>query len=333
MEKLFADELFDKILLQPARQGATELHISTGYASPSMVTQHLSALKEIDGETTFTIDLLVGMAGRDGLGRNALKGFRSIPRQSDGNIFSCKFLTRGRSNHSKVFVWCNDDGPVKAFVGSANYSQLAFGLNVQAANHLEACVEVDPIQAFDWVTEASHGSIGYLNPEIEQHLDIFDDSSPRPEEQYDRKADSEEPTSVVLPLVQTKKNKGQVHEKSGLNWGQRGNRNPNQAYIPIPSVIASTGFFPPAGRHFQVVCDESNSFIMTVAQANDKALETPNDNSILGRYFRQRLGLDEGVFVDTEDLEIFGSNGVRFERIDSETYRMVFEPGIYFDLS
>lgn len=321
MNKLISTNLFEEILVNPIKNGATELYVVTGYASASMVTKHFEYAAN-DLKKEISIDLHIGMAGRDGLPRSTLLGLQAIPRQNAGQSFNCTLTTKGDSNHSKIFVWCDAQGPVSAFLGSSNYTQVGFGLDPNSLSHKELCVEIDSNEAFDYVMKASSGSIGYLNPDLQSYVELTDES-PR------AKLLSKASSMVELPLVQMSgANAGQVHEKSGLNWGQRDNRERNQAYIPIPAAIARSGFFPAKGVHFQITTSDGQAFICRVAQDGDKALETPFDNSILGKYFRTRLGVPLGEFVTTQDLLKFGSTAVTFRKIDQENYLMEFEPGI-----
>lgn len=148
--------------------------------------------------------------------------------------------------------------------------------------------------------------------------------------------DYTENESVVLPLIVVRAGSGTpvglVHRRSGLNWGQRPEeaREPNQAYIPVPIEIARSGFFPPSGVPFKVLTTDQKQFIMTVAQDNDKALETPQNNSLIGRYFRRRLGVPSGDPVFVEDLNEFGSRFVAFYRVDDHeeewNYVMDYSP-------
>lgn len=325
--EIIRKELFSRVLIEPASRGASELFVLSGYSSASMVTQHFDQLAKLLG-VQISLDLIVGMTGRDGIDRTNLLGFQAIPRQAAGNNFNCAFTTRGNSDHSKLFVWCNENGPVEAFLGSSNYTQFGFGLTRTSSVHFETCVAVDPDAAFEIFLAASKGTIGYLNPEIPKHIELFDETAhylcnPLPEEGMDHQG------SVLLPLIQTKgEMAGQPHQRSGLNWGQRPGREPNQAYIPIPSTVRATGFFPKRGTHFQVVTDDGVVFIMTVAQDGDKALETPFDNSLLGKYFRKRLGLVEGVAVEKRDLDVYGSNAVRLIKTGALQYRLEFTQGL-----
>lgn len=324
---LSTTDLFHEVLIKPALDGATELHLVSGYASPTMVTRHINELRSATNRLV-ELDVLVGMTGVDGLPQHSLSGFKSIPRQSAGARFNCAFTLPGKSIHSKVYVWSNEAGPYRAWAGSANYTQMGFGLSRGSAEHHEAMVEIDPEAALDYVLDSASNAIGYLNPDLADYLAITDDVPLGEAKQSLVNKDVTATQSVVLPLVQLTRNVGQVHEKSGLNWGQREGRNPDQAYIPIPSAIANKGFFPPRGEHFQLITDDGESFIATVAQDGDKAIETPHDNSLLGKYFRKKLGLAFGVFVDTEDLTRFGSTGVMIEYVADDLYRLIFKPGI-----
>ncbi len=125
-----------------------------------------------------------------------------------------------------------------------------------------------------------------------------------------------------LPLYNEKKNS--IHEKSGLNWGQRKGRDGNQAYIPIPQKIVKRKFFPEKAHHFTVTTDDGHYFVMTVAQDGDKALHTPQNNSLIGEYFRNRLGVLDKAKVELADLERYGRKYVKFTKLDEDDYFMDF---------
>ena len=331
---LILENIFEEVLLGPARRGARELYISTGQASASMVTQHFEALSRFTGSSEVSIDLKIGMTGKDGLGKNALKGLQSIPAQIGPQRFSCTLKTRGSSDNSKVYVWCDDSGPLEAFIGSSDYTQVGFGIVDGMRNHQEVFSRIDPVIAFDFVLSSSKSGISYKSPDVADYIDLHDDdifsSSGSPVWISELKSDS----MVELPLVMTSgAGVGEVHSKSGLNWGQREGRNPNQAYIPIPSPVSKSGFFPNKGVHFQVLTDDGEAFICTIAQDGGKALQTPSDNSILGKYFRKKLGLLPGSFIQREHLRAFGSDVVRVFKEGEDTYRLVFQPGQVFGSS
>ena len=327
---LIQQDLFNKVLLDPIRRGANELFVVTGYASAGMVTRHFEiAAKDLGAD--ISIDLVVGMTGRDGISRNTLMGLQSIPRQIGDRTFRCSLTPNGLSIHSKLYVWCDASGPKEAFIGSSNYTQLGFGLSSASNSHKELCSPVDAGQSFEYALAAARGTISYRSPDLSSFLKIFDEPMDVTKDHEDTAFNAFSGDFVDLPLFSIKGSAdlppGEVPTKSGLNWGQRPGRNPDQAYIPVSSSIAKQGFFPERGAHFQVVTDDGEAFICTVAQDGDKAIETPHDNSILGKYFRRRLGLKAGDLVTAEDLNRYGSNFVRFYRVDSENFGMRFKPG------
>lgn len=75
-----------------------------------------------------------------------------------------------------------------------------------------------------------------------------------------------------------------------------------------------------------MLTDDGNFMICARAQANGKAILTPQDNSILGEYFRKRLGLSYGSPVSTKDLLNYGRTDIDFFKFDEETYFMDFSP-------
>jgi len=117
---------------------------------------------------------------------------------------------------------------------------------------------------------------------------------------------------------------GFLPTKSGLNWGQRPGRERNQAYIKLSSNIYNSNFFPERGIHFIIETDDGESFTATRAQANGKAIETPENNSILGVYFRRRLGLPLGSFVEKIHLLNYGRTDIDFYKINEYRYKMDF---------
>lgn len=331
--EVYSDELFDRVLIQPAIEGANELYVVSGYASPAMVVRHYEELKKVGARVN--LDLQIGMTSKDGLPEAVLVGFRTIQKQVSSGKVSCRFNT-GIPLHSKLYVWCTDSGPAKAFLGSANYSQNSFGIGSAGPSQRELLTEVEPSQAFDYVIAVSGTSVTPEDPGVKNLLTVSNGCEGQwsllgPAGELSVLEPGETSDSVLLPLVQTTKSPGEVHNSgAGLNWGQRGNRNASEAYIPVPSHIRNLDFFPDRGVRFQIFTDTGESFVATVAQAGGKAIETPEDNALIGEYFRKKLGLLPGDFVTTEVLREFGSSAVKLIKVNDELFRMVFEPGMEF---
>ncbi|WP_425845545.1 restriction endonuclease PLD domain-containing protein [Agrococcus sp. TSP3-2-1] len=324
---LLTSELFRRVLVEPFERGANELQIVSGYGSPAMLTRHREELfrrfKRLPA-----IELVCGMTGIEGILEASHLGFLSLQSRYPLEL-SVSYLRPPRSNHSKIYVWSRDGKPVEAFLGSANYSQFGFGTVARSASHSESMLAMDPDLAAAYWLEVSPHVITCDDPDAERVVGIKKRAAEARVFETDDPAEPRwgEP-AVRIPLFIERENR--IHDKSGLNWGQREGRDPNQAYIPVPRSLqrseAQEGFFPERGRHFQVVTSDGRGMVLVVAQDNGKALQTPEDNAQLGEYFRERLGVASGAPVNLSDLDRFGSRYVTFYRVDDETYLMHFEP-------
>ena len=125
-------------------------------------------------------------------------------------------------------------------------------------------------------------------------------------------------------LIQKGPRRGETHARAGINWGQRNNRDRNQAYLHIPPEHRD--FFPPRGERFTVMADDGKRMVMVVAQDAGKALHTPENNSILGGYLRKRMGLRSGIYVTREHLDHYGRTDVEFCRVGPKLYHLDFSP-------
>ena len=104
----------------------------------------------------------------------------------------------------------------------------------------------------------------------------------------------------------------------GLNWGHRDNRDKNQSYLQLPSDVYKSDFFPKKGTYFLVYTDDGHSFAMNRAQKTDDgtAIQTPEDNSILGKYLRKRLGLTDGKEILVNDILSYGRTDISITKFD-----------------
>ncbi len=122
------DELREKVLIEPALEGADKLRIITGYATHTMVSWHISEL-ERRCDTPVSIDLIVGMCLRDKLFKSIHEGFKSIMQNGYENCrsdFVCKYIVEGKPVQANLYLWEREGRPFKAFIGSAHYLQPAF---------------------------------------------------------------------------------------------------------------------------------------------------------------------------------------------------------------
>ena len=95
----------------------------------------------------------------------------------------------------------------------------------------------------------------------------------------------------------------------GLNWGNRKDgteRDKNEAYLQLTPEIYSTDYFPPKGKYFITETDDGETLILVRAQKPiGTALQTPENNAILGKYLRKRLSLEEDEEITAKNVEAY----------------------------
>lgn len=311
------EELICKVLLDPIRRGANKLIIISGYVSHNMASWHMKRINE-ESLPPVKISLIAGMYPIEGVNVDLHEGLKDLVNFRDDHYssFECKYIYQGVPVHSKVYLWMKDDEPFIAFAGSANYTRNGFG-KLQR----EYVVECDPVEAYAFYQDIESDSIVCNHSEVEEYIKFYKDQKISQVE-HDIKHSTLE--KVTLSLLTSR---GDVGHGSGINWGIRRNgtkREPNQAYISVPVEIARSGFFPLDKTHFSAITDDQKQLILRIEQANDKALTTPLNNSLLGEYLRNRIGVANGAFVTKEDLERYGRTDVTFYKIDDEQFFMDF---------
>lgn len=316
---MYTKHLRKHIFFDPSQLDVNQLYIVAGYATPNMASW---LIKNIDrpAEEAIDIRLIVGMVPYDGLSISVHNGFQELTREelpAAVNSFSCSYVIDYNPVHTKLYIWAKDDVPVCAFSGSANFTQTAF-----SAKRCEMMNSCDPIQAMDYFHEVERNSIYCNHAEVEEHIILHPTHPVLDRESHPiRTFESEQIPSVSLSLLT---HNGETGQRSGINWGQRKSRNPNEAYIPLPIQIARSGFFPLEKNHFTVVTDDGHTLILRVEQQNDKAITTPLSNAQLGEYLRNRLGVANGAYVWRQDLLNYGRTDITFYKLDDEQYYMDF---------
>lgn len=328
--ELFTKSLFSRVLLQPAHDFANNLYIVSGYASSAMAFHHAENLKQQGFD--IKIHLIIGMTARDSLSMTNHLGFKSLMEHELTGKFECSYLVGRTPVHSKVYSWLSHNEPVKGFTGSVNYSQQAFIGKHQG----EVATECNPVQAYDYYQSLVEDSIFCTHQDAEDVVALYGNNRIVHSGQEAINEDSDECDltlgleKVTVSLIS--KQLGDVAPSSSLNWGHRKknkdkyNRNPNQAYIQLPSDVYKSDFFPVRATHFTISTDDGKTLICTRAQkdAQGHAIETPHNNSLLGEYFRHRLGVANGGLVTLDDLHNYGRTDIDFYKIDEENYFMDF---------
>ncbi len=321
---MLIDNLFSQALIEPAlRHEKTRLQIVSGFATGSMARHHLDELAKCGANAS--IELIVGMTNRSGIEKAQHKVLCDLAQnRAYGMDFSCRYIARNSPVHAKTYVWLNDSGPFAAFCGSANYTQPGFGLT--QPKQIEAVTQADPVLAAKFYDERLPYTIDCLDETVTDYVTLTkagraDDRMTRDKEMT---RDKDRVTLTLLSSRKSKTGETETPKRSGINWGQRGSRNKNEAYINIPAKHRD--FFPERRQKFAVLTDDDASFIFVRAQDGGKGLETPQNNALLGEYIRKRMELPSGEFITKQHLLDYGRTDVTFIKIDEETYLMDFSP-------
>lgn len=314
MAKDGSTDIVREILFDPISLGLERLCILSAHAVPSMASWLLKTYEEQKTEGV-SIELIITSTLEESISRMNHEGFMDLHkayRSETKNSFSCSYLHRPCCAKDNLYIWLRGDTPVKAFICSYDFTQTSF---------LRSCdgtvFECNATDAYGTFETAASNSIYCDFAEIEDYVIIGASNLPQASD-----LTPDDPNYISLSLVV--KRTGEPGVKSGLNWGQRSKRNPNEAYIPLPRKIAKSGFFPLEKQHFLVVTDDHHTLQLRVEQQNDKAITTPASNAQLGEYFRNRLGLANGAYVHTSDLDAYGRRDVSFYKIDEDQYYMDF---------
>jgi hypothetical protein len=302
-----------------------KVEIISGYATSTMALQHLEDMRK--NKFNVNVSLLVGMCPTDGLAISNHKGFQDIVASDNyQGKFTCSYIYKLPAVHSKIYIWYKGKSLFKSFIGSANYTHNAF------YHQRESLAEIHDTNVSDYYRLLEADSIYCSELEVENLIQITNDKN------YYRNHLGEDKGAIQFPETEVEhctvsllsSRTGEVQNTGGLNWGHRGEKNPNrnrnEAYIQLPPEVYRTNFFPPKPQHFRVVTDDSKEFICVRAEKDDvgQTIHTPLKNSLLGEYFRNRLGLSNGAFVTKADLDHYGRTDVVFYKFDEEEYLMDF---------
>lgn len=320
---MIVKDIAKTVLFDPLLLGANELYIISGYATPTMLSWYIKNLNH-KTKVPIKIFLLVGMVPFDGISVSVHEGFIQIIRSEHPQEIAkleCSYIYDAPAVHGNLFIWAKDGSPVCAFSGSSNFVQSSF----VGRHRQEIMNECNPQESLEYYQSLIDRSIYVHHAEVEEYVIIhpthavldlentlIDDFDFMAQDRYQM---------VTLSLITRN---GEPGKRSGLNWGHRPGRNPNEAYIPLPSKITKSGFFPLEKRHFTAITDDRHQLILRVEQQNDKAITTPARNSDLGEYFRNRLGLANGALVTRSDLDKYGRTDIIFLKLDEETYYLDF---------
>jgi hypothetical protein len=319
---MLIENLFKPTLIDPVISGtANKLYIISGFASATFARRHLKELQK--SNFNFDINLIIGMP----FAKNDHMAFLQL-HDEFGERFKGYYLQNQPPVHCKVYSWYNNEIPTIGFSGSANYSQYGF-FSEQQLNQLTNDDPIEIKNLFDQLLLRS--------TYIPNHHLVLPESHRLPQVM------SVTPGGIIWEIPDKRvrisflDRKGNLPEISGLNWGQRrskrisksgeihwDSREPNQAYLSLKGDARKEGFLPKRAFTFSLITDDGKSFDCAVAQDGRKAIHTNRNNSEIGIYIRNRIGVPLGSKITVEDLERYGRTDYTIEKIDDETFLLDF---------
>ena len=340
---MYTKNLKETILIEPALHGCTSLKIITGYTDTDFISQHLIELADLAKDRkikSISVEMILGMIDSNALTEKKHNRVKCIIDNINNGKNKVKFICRykylGADIHSKVYLWLKDNSPVKAFCGSANYSENAF------SKRRECMVICNATKANKYFELLKKDTISSIDPSIKKKI-IFSEKKQSKEDNDEECLENltwemfeHEKPEAICEVSLLKANGKETGYGSGLNWGIRQNgtrRDPDQAYIPYNASDKIDGFFP-LKKHsyersnplFKVVPKGFPPFFMRIAQAGNKGIHTAENNALLGKFFRKKLGVPSGTFITKKMLEKYGTTKVVFKKYNNGIYLMDFEP-------
>jgi hypothetical protein len=300
--------LFQTALVEPCVSGANEIFIVSGYASATFANRHLKIIKDAK------VNLVIGMPGK----RSDHLGYLDLITEYPGR-FNGYYLESSPPVHTKMYGWFKNEKPIIGFAGSANYSQPGF-IDLFQINQLS---NDNPNEIRDFfysvlgrAKKIQDVTVPNIKEVVATDTELFlPKGSIRPGEIL-----WEIPNKRVR--ISFLSRDGLLPQKSGLNWGQRPEykREPNQAYLSIRKSARNPGFLPPIGNTFTLITDDSIAIDCVVAQEGRKAIHSTKNNSELGKYIKNRIGVPLGNPVSRDDLERYGRTDFTIQKINDETF-------------
>jgi hypothetical protein len=305
---MILNDLYKSTLIQPTIIGCNQLFVVSGYASATFAHRHLN-----DGNN-FSLSLIIGMPSK----KSDHLGYLSLYKKFS-NRFNGYYLHGSPPVHCKLYAWYQNENAIVGYSGSANYSQYGFF----ESNQVNNLIDTDPKSIKCFYNKLLDRCIPIkdyaIDTVIQQPIYSSIDSSLAPGE-----IEWEIPNKRVR--ISFLSRYGELPERSGLNWGQRPEykREANQAYLSLKKDARKEGFLPKTALTFTLITDDNQSFDCVVAQQGRKSIQSTFDNSELGKYIRNRLGIPLGEMVTRNHLENYGRNDYTIEKINEETFLFDF---------
>lgn len=310
-------------------EGYRYLKILSGQVSPLLVEQILDKYKDLH------IKIYVGMVSAEGISKWTHLAFQHLVRRYPSRL-EIYYQATLPGNHSNIYYWEN---PLilgldhKTFIGSANFTLNSFfhRKEIMIMEHSSADEVFNYLDVINCTSPNVSRQINIhqkhenelIVPYNDKQLDLYNlsnDETTKYEVEY-----------IDIPLTIRG---GDTPPKSGINWGHNGRnglrqstRTGNEAYLSISKRVHKEhpNFLPQRGEKILILTDDEKMFVCVVAQEHRKAIQTCDNNSILGAYIRERIDVPSGAYVETKDLIRYGRDSIRLSKIHEGLYVLNFD--------
>jgi hypothetical protein len=325
---IYTKNLQNTLLQRHHSNGADELIILSGYSGPSPIKKASS----LGIKLTFIHGI------KSALDNRLLHTYQNL------SVGSSKVLVSDYYNHSKVYCWLKGNSPVDVLGGSANFSNNGLNSRVDGESLYEI-EKNDFSRTFNYLIRVMNDS-KHCSKVTLPRKPIPSVASTMGQLKYDRVIAMSPPKAEIYLGGRGRT----IQTKSGLNWGHgRGNNNADTAEIrlrndlvnAIPALFPFNGVNPNSGsgQSFKSSTPDAeflfdDGYIMDISfegiggsskiakgLKNFKQFSSFPSKSILGGYFRRRLGLPPGTLVADNHLLKYGRDTITLELIS---------PGVYF---
>jgi len=295
-----------------------------------MLAKHMRDLQDLGLGQKLHVNLMVGMLGGQ-LSDEKISAFLGLAIDTHAIKVSIFRPKDGIQNHSKLFYWSKNGEPHSAWIGSPNYSLLAFGLKEESDTREEVLAPVPATKVAAYLENIFAQATG-LHDDITRAIPIEIEATEEPElgaPSFVLPLELDRAEYAVCPMVSAKT--GSVHNAgAGLNWGQptasRRRSDANAAYLPLPADQRS--IFPEIGVNFEVICPDGQVLVMSRSQSDGKAISCPASGESFGLYLRSALKIPLNTLITDEHLKSFGSDCVVFEKLSEGRFALHVYPGL-----
>ncbi|AQS53727.1 hypothetical protein BW727_101360 [Jeotgalibaca dankookensis] len=326
---IFSDDLYRLIFNNKANQFSDEIIIISGFIGPKPV-EDLS-------QTSLKATVVYGMYGASGISEALHKQLQQISQNSS----NLEILYSKIPVHSKVYIWRKEGKITYALLGSANFS--VNGLKKPYREILGEATD-DSYETLSSYTDTILGnSVNSANA-----TNIIQNYGSSPLIGTSTIYFSDSRCIVPLYIFDSSTGEKTMPQKSGINWGHGGAHNREDvAYIPISmeNIRKFPKLFPQKKTDAVVVRNSSGESIRQnepveilwddgiKMEAILEGSQGPNgiypkqissfpSKSMIGKYIRGRLGVENSSFVKLSDLHSANKDAIRISLIETGLYYM-----------